>query len=165
MNLPYRNTVKRDKNFKINIGKEYYNDINYKPNGLWYEIKDCLFQWGELTWGEHIYSLELKRGIINKPKGLLSIQNYEQFVDFNKKYSVKHKYKEISVKIFTLINWKKVSKEYGGFEIKNYLKIKSTFSNDSSKTPVISWLSSFDFSSGCIWDLDLLKKVEYYKKI
>lgn len=28
----------------------------------------------------------------------------------------------------------------------------------------LNWFDSFDFSSGCIWDLKHIKSIKYYKK-
>jgi hypothetical protein len=152
--LPYRNTVKEKGNFKFDLDLRYINKIDYKPNGFWYQINYSLFKDYKSHWGNFIYGVEIKNNILNKEKGILSIKNLEELDKFNKKYGIIKKNR-------TLINWKKVSKDYGGFEIKNYNNIKEHtdyFDN-------YEWAYSFTFSSGCIWDLDLIKDISFYKKL
>ena len=52
--LPYRNRMERKKNFVLDKSILYKQYIDYKPNGIWYQIKDCGNVWGELDWGKHI---------------------------------------------------------------------------------------------------------------
>ena len=162
--IPYRNTIKNKKNFKINKDTKYNQYIEYKPNGFWYEINDCAFKMNYLDWGKYIYKVELD---ISK---ILIIKNYNEYIDFHNKYGIikhfKHKIKEYNFSI-KMINWKKVSEKYSGFEVINYNSIKKKLSDDFKKTDILSWLDLFDFSSGCIWNLNDLKIVKYicsYKK-
>lgn len=60
-----------------------------------------------------------------------------------------------------LLDWEKVSKDYSGFEVINYDSIKKKLREDFKKTDIASWLDAFDFSSGCIWNLNDLKTVKY----
>ena len=56
--LPYRNSVKKTKIFKIDKNRAYNQYVDgIKPNGFWYEIEDCLFQWDEINWGNYIYDI------------------------------------------------------------------------------------------------------------
>lgn len=58
----------------------------------------------------------------------------------------------------------KVSEKYSGFEVINYDSIIKKLSYEYKKTNILSWLNLFDFSSGCIWNLNDLKSVKYYYK-
>lgn len=90
MSFPYRNTVKKDKNWKLDKNVRYHNTLTWKPNGLWYEIKDCLFRWGELDWGDQIYELKVDT------KCICSIKNFEDLEKFHSKYAKKFNFKSDS---------------------------------------------------------------------
>ena len=55
MKLPYRNVMKKTKNFKLDTDKKYFIREQMKPSGFWYQIKYSGFQWDNLDWGKHIY--------------------------------------------------------------------------------------------------------------
>ena len=165
--LPYRNIIKTTKKWTLDDYIEYQNELNYKPSGLWYEIKEGAFNWAVLTWGDHIYKLEVKT------KNICKIKNYDDLLKFNNKYKGKITNREDLLeypegKKHTLINWEKVSKDYDGFEITKYNKIKDCikknfpYPKDFYK---FSWFFTIDFNSGCIWNLDAVKKVEYWGKL
>ena len=58
-----------------------------------------------------------------------------------------------------------MAKDYGGFEIKNYKKIDEELRKENNYFKKYSWFYTFDFSSGCIWDLTLIKNIEFFKKL
>lgn len=157
--LPYRNTVKTTNDFVFkksiaNTKKIYKQEDPYKPRGLWYQIKDSLFKWGEINWGKHIYEVKIDTKCICK------ISNFKQLEEFHNKYG------EVFSKKHGLetINWKKVTKEYCGIEIINYNKIIHSLTKKNSFGKY-SWFYLFDFNSGCIWEVDAVKKVEYWGEI
>jgi len=161
MSIPYRNTVKRNANFKLDYEKKYIQQNYYlKPTGLWYQIKDCLFLWGELSWGRDVYEIKLKKNILNKPKGILSITNKDDLAEFHNKYKFMWYWKNDNY----TINWEKVSNDYGGFEIKNYNKIVKEIRKEKNYINNYTWFLIIDFSSGCIWDLNLIKEIKYSGK-
>jgi len=160
--LPHRNTIKNTKDFILDRNISYKQRSLIKPSGLWYQIDDCLFKWPELYWGNVIHGIKLKNNIINKPKGLISINNTEDFLKFHKKYKRLLKFKD---GFAYDIKWKKVSEDYGGFEIKNYNKIKDFLRKEKNYIINYTWFFTFDFSSGCIWDLTLIKDIYYYKTL
>lgn len=94
MSLPYRNKVSKTKNFNFNPNLIYKNNHSIKPNGVWYQIKYCLFEWGEMNWGNKIHEIKLKNNILNKSHGILSISNVEQLLEFHQKYKYAYKYKD-----------------------------------------------------------------------
>ena len=159
--IPYRNSMKQTKNFKINKNTKYNQLVEYKPIGFWYQINDCSYKWGVLDWGKNIYKVDLD---VSK---ILIIKNYNEYIDFDNKYGLikhfKYKKKENNFSI-KMINWKKVSKKYSGFEVINYNSIIKKLRYEYKKTNILSWLNLFDFSSGCIWNLNDLKSVKYYCK-
>lgn len=131
--LPYRNHFSKKK-FKL----YYYENINkknifFKPDGLWYGINDSVIKWFELDPNDeeqikyvnkkYIYEINLKKNSfstnlnIKGKNKILQIKNFDQMNIFHEKY----KNKEYG---YILIDWDKVSKDYGGIEFTNYDKIK-----------------------------------------
>ena len=154
--LPYRNSIKENKTFKLDKNIIYNQYVITKPNGFWYEIEDGAFQWGEINWGKYIYDVELDTSKI------IIIKNYNDYLDFHNKYGMTKNFRnEFSIK---LLDWEKVSKDYSGFEVINYDSIKKKLREDFKKTDIASWLDAFDFSSGCIWNLNDLKTVKYNRE-
>jgi len=168
--IPYRNTMKKNKDFVLDNKVTYKQKISLKPIGFWYQINDCGYKWGEIHWGNYIYDVDIDLS------NMLVIKNYQDYVKFDKKYSISktYKYKKLSKKndnnsdsnidnYFTTkyIDWKKVSKKYSGIEVKNYDSINKQLIRDYTKTNVDSWLELYDFSQGCIWDLKAIKSVNY----
>lgn len=141
--LPYRNNMNFVRNDEIN-NIIYGNTIGWKPHGLWYSIRDSLFKWGELTFGDYLYEIKLKPNSLSNIDNennnkILSIKNIEDIDKFQKKYgkTFNRKYK--------LINWKLVSLNNAGIEIKNYDKIMKKLREDRKNFDKYSWLYTFDF--------------------
>jgi len=150
--LPYRNRMEKKKNFILDNSVSYIQRNTMKPEGVWYQIKDCGYEWGNVKWGKHIYEVKVDT------KCIYTIKNYKELLDFNKKYAILYN-------DYSIINWKKLSKDYCGFEIKNYNKIKSFIIEETNKKKSIdlfTWFYTFDFSSGCVWDLKALKNIKYF---
>ena len=150
--LPYRNRMEKNNNLILDKSRLYKQRNTMKPEGIWYQIKDCGYEWGNVKWGNHIYEVKVDT------KCIYTIKNYKELLDFNKKYSILYT-------DYSIINWKKLSKDYCGFEIKNYNKIKSFIIEKSTKKNSIdlfTWFYTFDFSSGCVWDLKALKNIKYF---
>ena len=150
--LPYRNRMERKKNFVLDKSILYKQRNTMKPIGLWYQIKDSGYEWEELDWGKYVYEVKVDT------KCIYTIKNYKELLDFNKKYSIVHT-------DYSIINWIKLSKDYCGFEIKNYNKLKSYINevnNKKNSIDLFTWFYTFDFSSGCVWDLKALKNIKYF---
>ena len=148
MKLPYRNFMKKNKKFKLDKETKYILREEAKPNGFWYQFKDSGLVWGTLDWGKHIYELNID---ISK---IYTIKDEKDLIEFHNIYSRDNNY---------AIDWKAVSEFYSGFEIKNYINIREKIGNDEmyKKYP---WFTTFDFSSGCLWDLEIVKKIKYFGK-
>lgn len=154
LTFPYRNTVKFGSNWELDPTKTYIQKPDFKPIGLWYEIDDSIFKWGVMDWGKNIYTINLKDEIINQPKGLKSITSIDELKEFQDTYECKDYLGNIN------IDWKRVSQDYGGFEIKNYSILRKELYSTR-----YAWFYLFDFSSGCIWNLDLIQEVKFYKTL
>ena len=157
--------MKKYKKFKLDYNTKYDQDINIKPEGFWYQFCDCFQKWkntNEITnvkFGKYIYQVDLKPNSLtyldkkSDKNKILVLSNIEEVLKFSRKYG-----KSVSSKL-RLIDWEKVSLLFGGIEIKNFNKIKT----EMWKLKVvdrIAWVSSFDFSSGCVWNLDIIKDVK-----
>jgi hypothetical protein len=163
--LPYRNTVKKNNNLNFNPNRQYQNGIGYKPSGFWYQINKSLFEWGELSWGNYIFTVEIKKNILNKEKGILSIKTFQEMHDFTEKYFFRCETEYGNLGYHNIIRWDKVAEDYGGIEIKNYNEIMKQVREIKNNFEKYSWIYNFDFSSGCIWDLKLIKELYFDKKI
>ena len=164
MSLPHRNVVKKNESFLLDNNRKYNNIPNFKPNGLWYQIQNSLFEWGELYWGNYIYKLSL-----HERARMCTITNYTELQEFNDKYSLICKAEdedegEYKNKNFEIIDWAKVAEDYDGFEVDNYNNIKKVL-DKLAKYENITWFRTIDFSSGCIWNLDIIEQLEYCKKV
>jgi hypothetical protein len=181
--LPYRNIIQRDNKFELDKTKIYKNKSRLKPSGLWYQINNSHeTEFGVLFWGEHIYELVLDA------KCVCQITNLSGLIKFNKKYGLdftfkdeisenkKKRAKELDIHIIeedeTIksghIKWDILAKEYCGFEIKNYSKIKKKLLAKVGYDGCMSqylWFFSLDFSSGCLWKLDAIKSIKYWGKL
>jgi hypothetical protein len=127
----------------------------------------------------------------NTHNKVLSISTPKDYQKFRKKYSrdrkdflyryktyVREKDSEGNYNIIQLepsyqIDWAKVYSVYGGIEIKNYYSIKvddfnhsyDEFVKGSNEDNLSNWIEVLDFSSGCIWNLDIIKEVSCVRKI
>jgi len=165
MKFPKRNTFSSRKYINLNYDKKYYSqqpEFFMKPKGLWYSCHESWYDWiideGMDKWlKKYIHKINLKRGSLtnignpNRDK-ILVIKNMKDLNIFNKKYG---RYED---GWFT-IDWKKVSKDYGGIEICPYPK--RIYDEE------YEWIRSFDVASGCIWNLKpIIKDTELiYEKI
>lgn len=165
--------MKKTKDFVLNKNTTYSQGTKFKPSGFWYQINDCGYKWGELDWGKYIYKVEIDTS------NILVIKNYQDYLKFDRKYGFDKKIKyskknsDVSNDInvpndsmtWKYIDWKKVAKKYAGFEVKNYDKIKKQLTKDYIKNiyqaGILNWLKLFDFSSGCIWDLEAINFIKY----
>lgn len=158
MYFPKRNKITEDK--KIDLKKIYKQKKGWKPEGIWYS---CGKSWYNFIkdndindrLNKYIHSLYLKRKICITIKEknyekLLVIKNNDEFDAFFNKYKIFSK----TLNYF-LIDWKKVSNDYGGIEICPYLKDKR----------MVTWYYPWDVASGCIWNNDLIfnTKIVYEK--
>lgn len=160
LKLPKRNKIDYNNN-DIDYTVKYKNSIGFKPNGYWYSCNNSWYNWiieeKMLEWlHNYIYKININRNVItdirNKDKNkLLVIKNIADLDTFNDMYGVQTK------DYYRIINWSKVSKDYGGIEICPYF---------ISKKFDYIWYNTFDVASGCIWNTKaIIKNIELiYKK-
>lgn len=110
-----------------------------KPfGGLWYSFGNNWIQWSEqVPWRIRMFIHEIK---INS-EHMLILKNIEETSLLEKKYGSK---RYDGFRYETLINWKKVAKDYGGVELQR----NSMHHRD--------WQEPWDVASGCIWNKQAL---------
>lgn len=165
--IPYRNTFMKNKDFVLDKRVTYKQNGWIEPRGFWYQINDCAKNRHTSDY-KYIYKVDIDLS------NIFVIKNYQDYLKFNKKYSMlkTYKYSE-SVKESNVsnsdpliekrlhINWEKVSKKYSGIEVKNYKKIVQQLDREHRETNLESWLEYLFFSRGCIWDLKAIKSIDY----
>jgi hypothetical protein len=90
-----------------------------------------------------------------------------QKVMLNEKYTRKEYVEDAKIGYYNF-NFPKTQRDYGGIEIKNFYKIqREIFTGKNWKLNVMKydWFTGLDFSSGCIWNLDIIKDIEYVRKV
>lgn len=131
----------------IQIDREYQQDkFWHKPEGLWYALNNEWIEWCNGNQPEWIKSNNIDIEVdLSK---ILVIETIDQLKYFSDKFS-----NEIAFKI-KHIDWKKVSDQYSGIEIQNYHEMKW---NKRFNFFTATWFYGWDVSSGCIWDLSIIK--------
>jgi len=82
---------------------------------------------------------------------ILVLNSLKQVKSFTKKYIYKTE---------PYINWKKVSKDYGGIEFKNYKNIQDQIIKIIRKKKHkignfdLTWATAFDVNGGCVWNVE-----------
>lgn len=176
MRLPKRNKIDKTKNLKLKI--KSYKQNTFKPTGFWYSCYSSWYDWVKKEMPEwlfkYIHKINIKTNIItniqNKDKDkLLVINNIKDFDILIEEYgfiekTISNEYEKYYKQIYkkekyycTWIDWRKVSKDYGGIEICPLLK----------DGRVYLWYSIWDVGSGCIWNIEkIIKDTEliYEKK-
>jgi hypothetical protein len=151
--------------YKENSLREYKTDLlSFNPPiGFWYGFR---YSWLDflnknknspsqsLKYSGYVYEIKIKKNLFTtleeKDKNkILRIKNKEELLKFHKKY-----YTEGKDLLSQGINWEKVRKRYGGIEIK-YNPFNNSKIND-----IPMWYIFFDIPSGCIWNSNILEKIE-----
>jgi len=136
--------------------KKYSSQIgNYKPTGLWYSIGDTweeFIQWKyqykyEVILQQDCYTVNIDE--VNPLKILqISPLTMKQFHD---KYKINMELSGSNVLSF--IDWNIVQEKYGGIEFVEY--DNTSFMGNFEYL----WFLTIDISSGCIWNLKLIKEI------
>lgn len=158
MKFPYRNHISQKKLSSIDLDYDYSKDDSaIKPDGFWYGIKD---EWYTFLQEEmdikplYIYKVYLKSGkltTIDRPDKdkILRIKTVEDAILFIKQYV-----KTLDKDKFTY-DWRKLKRSFGGIEIHNPGLLKEEVPN----IVITSW----DVSSGCIWNMDIIMRITLIK--
>lgn len=150
MKLPYRNHLSDTVISKLRIVKE--NVVDIKPHGFWYGIRDEWYNYMIQELGskpKHIYEVKLF------PKSLTSVDypDKNKVVKIHSKSDVLklNKYvKKIDHGSKAIYDWSKLMNSFGGIEILNPRDLA-----DHDHYYLYSW----DVSSGCIWNIDIIRAI------
>ena len=159
MKLPKRNKIDKHKKINFNLENTYNQKVNgFKPCGFWYSCYNDWYDWTqreELFQYKYIHQININSKVLtnidNKDTDkLLVIHNLKDFDIFNKRYAYLDT-NQNDTELFGnnikwenyLVDWDKVSQDYGGIEICPYLKKRKHY----------LWYHSFDVASGCIWNI------------
>lgn len=130
----------------FHLKSKNYQQGTYKPNGFWLSIEN--------SWIDYIgyhYKHKTQIEIINLEK-IIFIHNLEQATSFKNKYFSKGEF----FRGEDGINWQEVTKDYDGFILLDFQFLDNLFENPISHKE-FGWLMDFDCSSGCIWNLEILR--------
>ena len=162
--LPKRNKIDKNKKINFNFENTYNQKVNgFKPSGFWYS---CYNDWYDLTQREdlfqykYIHQININSRVLTNIQNkdtdkLLVIHNLKDFDIFNARYAYIDT-NQNDTELFGnnikwqnyLVDWDKVSQDYGGIEICPYLKQRKHY----------LWYNSFDVASGCIWNIKSIIK-------
>ncbi len=146
IHLPKRNIITNHKIIDVEFKYKQYKH-SLKPNGLWYSLYSAWFnhivnQDMDYKIKDYIHKIELNENIFTNlqnpdPNKILQIKNLDDVAIFTRKYKIaKGNRKKMNMdpksKIYfnySVIDWKKVAKDYGGIEFYPYIKYSSLFFN------------------------------------
>ena len=125
--------------FNYDSNRPYQQNHHIKPRGLWLSDEDD-YGWSEWCRRKEFYvnrlAMENRFELIPDHNVLIinSVLEIEKF---------EHKYGPL------IIDWNKVSKDFGGVIITPYLGVYRSS----------TWYNGWDCASGCIWDLKNIKRI------
>jgi len=128
---------------EIDFTFNYVQSNKMKPVGLWYSIN---YEW--LEWCR--YNFRIHKEIIEIEIDLSNVLVIDSIFKLN---SLTEEFGYFIVEGVKYIDWEKLSKRYSGIEFVNYDEIR----NQLSVLDLPTWYYGLDVSSGCIWDLSVIK--------
>lgn len=129
---------------EINFREKPNQDIEYKPNGLWYGIGTAWIDYTRDTFPyreqEHMFKIDVDESQMK------IIRTLEEMAAFDEEYGVQHD----RIHYNRFIDYVRVARDYGGIEIAPYI-------NDAYGK--FMWYNSWDVPSGCIWRKGVITKI------
>ena len=150
--------MKLNKNARVHASKhptlQFRNTQNsstsIKPKGLWYGFGSSWIDWSRHempewdVYNQHLFALEVDTSHV------CIIDNVDTLDVFHELYSTLDRDLEAS-----MIDWAAVQRDYDGIEINPYNR-----SLPFELWQKYSWYSSWDVSSGCLWNKHALLSVK-----
>jgi hypothetical protein len=139
-----------------------YRDFD-KPVGLWYSWNNEWLDFCKEYLPHRVYKNDLTVTIVDF-SAILVISTLTDLISFQHKYFLKN---FVDGVLYAGVNWLRVKYEFSGIEIRNYEEIKNEY-YDSIYSLVVErrmdmtsmlWFLGLDCSSGCVWDLSLVKEI------
>lgn len=161
---------------KINNLKNIKQRDNFKPLGLWYAPNKIWLEFAKKRLKnsfkkrtKFIYIVRPDYTTLDKkdPDKVLQIKDVSTFDKFTITYGITDGYSDPFAVI--LIDWIKVEKDYGGVEVIPFLENRSFIHFPEGRqiykvfkikkdSEILTWLNSWDISSGCIWNTKAVKE-------
>lgn len=136
------------KSLSLKIKYKQFNQ-SFKPTGLWYSIDDGWAEWCYSSMPKwikkysHYLEMDLSKVLIlESPTDLQVFEDVYSFIDQSG---------------YRCPDWKKVSENYSGIEIRNFHQLRLT--RDANYLSRL-WFYGWDISGGCIWDLSCVKSLK-----
>jgi hypothetical protein len=174
---------------EIDLNKTYDQKDNlsiFKPIGLWYAIGDSWYKFWyknhlemkNLPKNINIFKLSIRKNSFTtdiknpNPNKILRIKTNDDVKLLTKLYRIKP-YKKLTILDsnkniyfdYNIIDWKNFSKKFGGIEFNPYIHQVLNPVKNGKKGIIITWYSTVDIPSGCIWNLKpIIKNVEKMKR-
>ena len=128
---------------EINFREKPNQELEFKPNGLWYGIGTAWIDYTRDTFPhreqEHMFKIDVDESQMK------IIRTLEDMEEFENEYGVKP-----PNSYYTYIDYVRVAQDYGGIEIAPYLWV--AYGKHL-------WYSSWDLASGCIWKKGVIKNI------
>jgi hypothetical protein len=128
---------------EINFREKPNQELEFKPNGLWYGIGTAWIDYTRDTFPhreqEHMFKIDVDESQMK------IIRTLEDMEEFEKEYGVKQ-----PNSYYTYIDYVRVAQDYGGIEIAPYL---------GAAYGKHLWYNSWDLASGCIWRKGVITKI------
>jgi len=132
---------------EIDFTYNYVQSNKMKPVGLWYSINYEWLEWCRDNFRIHKEILEIE----------IDLSNVLVIDSVSKLKSLIREFGYFIVEGVKYIDWRKLSKRYSGIEFVNYNEIR----NQLSILDLPTWFYRLDVSSGCIWDLSVIKNYKH----
>ncbi len=162
---------------EIDLDKIYVQKNNpsiFKPLGLWYAIGDSWYKYWyknhlemkNLPKNLNIFKLSIRKNSFTTdiknpdPNKILRIKTNDDVKLFTKLYRMKP-YKKRTIldsekNVYldhNTIDWQKVTKKFGGIEFNPFIYQFIDPIKNGKKRIIITWYTTVDIPSGCIWNL------------
>lgn len=129
---------------EINFREKPHQEIEYKPNGLWYGIGTAWIDYTRDTFPhreqEHMFKIDVDESQMK------IIRTLEEMAAFDEEYGVQHE----RIPHYRFIDYVRVARDYGGIEIAPYI---------DGAYGKFMWYNSWDIPSGCIWRKGVITKI------
>ena len=185
--FPPRSIITAQK--EIDLDKIYDQKNNpsiFKPLGLWYAIGDSWYKYWyrnhlemkNLPKNLNIFKLSIHKNSFTSdiknpdPNKILRIKTNDDIKLFTKLYRMKP-YKKLTIldsekNVYldhNTINWQKVTKKFGGIEFNPFIYQFIDPIKNGNKGIIITWYTTVDIPSGCIWNLkNIVKNIQKMKR-
>ena len=129
---------------EISFREKPNQEIEYKPNGLWYGIGTAWIDYTRDTFPhreqEHMFKIDVDESQMK------IIRTLGELAAFDEEYGVQHE----RIPHYRFIDYVRVAKDYGGLEIAPYI---------GGAYGKFMWYNSWDVPSGCIWKQGVITKI------